>query len=97
MTAPAATQRIVQVFRSRRRDETYLLVDRSEGLARVPEPLLAHFGPAEPAFVFLLTSDRRLAHAEAGAVLEALELQGFYLQLPPPDEEDGAASGGRRS
>jgi hypothetical protein len=83
----ATTQRIVQVFRSRRREDTYLLVDRAEGLGRVPEPLLAHFGPAEPSFTFVLTPERRLARAESGAVLDALEAQGFYLQLPPPEEE----------
>ena len=84
-----ATQRIVQVFRSRRREDTYLIVDRAEGLARVPEPLLAHFGPAEPSFTFVLTPERRLARAEPGAVLDALDAQGFYLQLPPPDADEG--------
>lgn len=85
----AAAQRIVQVFRSRRREDTYLIVDRAEGLARVPEPLLAHFGPAEPSFTFVLTPERRLARAEPGAVLDALDAQGFYLQLPPPDADEG--------
>jgi uncharacterized protein YcgL (UPF0745 family) len=89
----AATQRIVQVFRSRRREDTYLIVDRAEGLARVPEPLLAHFGPAEPSFTFVLTPERRLARAEPGAVLEALEAQGFYLQLPPPEAEERGEAG----
>lgn len=84
----AASQRIVQVFRSRRREDTYLIVDRSDGLARVPESLLAQFGPAEPSFTFLLTPDRRLARAEPGAVLEALEARGFYLQLPPPEADE---------
>jgi uncharacterized protein YcgL (UPF0745 family) len=69
----------------------YLVVDRARGLADVPEPLLKRFGEAEPSIVFLLGPDRSMARAEAGAVLEAIAAQGFYLQMPPPEAggEDG--------
>lgn len=75
--------RLVQVFRSARREGHYLFVDLAEGLARVPEPLLAHFGRPEPALRLNLSRERRLARVDAGAVLDAIEEQGFYLQMPP--------------
>lgn len=82
MSAP----RLVQVFRSARREGMYLIVDRARGLADVPEALLGQFGRAEPSLVFRLHAERRLAYAEAPAVLEAIERQGFYLQMPPAEE-----------
>ncbi|MCC5885597.1 MAG: YcgL domain-containing protein [Gammaproteobacteria bacterium] len=78
--------RLVQVYRSSRREGHYLFVDLAEGLARVPEPLLVHFGRPEPALRLNLTRQRRLAQADAGAVLDAIAEKGFYLQLPPQPE-----------
>lgn len=75
--------RLVQVFRSARREGHYLFVDVTEGLARVPEPLLLHFGRPEPALRLNLNPARRLAQADAAAVLDAIAEQGFYLQMPP--------------
>ena len=78
--------RLVQVFRSTRREGLYLIVDRGRGLADVPEALLKTFGRADPSVVFLLSPDRSMARAHAPAVLEAIASQGFYLQMPPPEE-----------
>jgi uncharacterized protein len=64
----------------------YLLVDREHGLAQVPEPLLARFGTPIEAFAFQMTPERRLARADAGAVLHAIAERGYYLQLPPTPE-----------
>ena len=64
----------------------FLFVDSSEDLDRVPETLLAKFGAPELALSFDLDPDRRLAHADARAVLAAIEADGFYLQMPPPVE-----------
>lgn len=77
--------RLIQVFRSARRADTYLFVDLKEGLARVPAPLLEHFGRPEAAMRLHLTAQRRLARADAATVLNAIREQGFYLQLPPPE------------
>jgi hypothetical protein len=77
---------LCEVFRSPRRPGTYLYVARSEGLSRVPEPLLAHFGTPESVLTLKLHAERRLAQADAVEVLRALDEQGFYLQLPPPEQ-----------
>lgn len=83
----AAGGRLVQVFRSARREGMYLIVDRADGLKHVPEALFGQFGRAEPSLVFMLTPTRTLARAEAPAVLAAIEEKGWWLQMPPPDDE----------
>jgi len=80
-------KRLVVVYRSPRVENLYLFVDREEGMVRVPEELLTRFGEPEEALSLVLTPDRSLARADARSVLDAIELNGFYLQLPPaPDD-----------
>ncbi len=74
---------LCQVFRSSRQQEMYLYVEKSRGLDAVPDELLARFGTPTPVMVLLLTPERTLARADAGAVLASIEQQGFYLQMPP--------------
>ena len=80
-------KRLVVVYRSPRIENMYLFVDGDEGTERVPEELLGRFGEPQEALRLVLTPERRLARAEAAVVLEAIEAQGFYLQLPPAPEE----------
>jgi uncharacterized protein len=82
----AVKRRHVRVYRSSRKQEMYLYVDAKEDLARVPEALLRRFGKPVEALSLLLTSDRRLARADAAQVLADIEAQGFYLQMPPAAE-----------
>jgi uncharacterized protein YcgL (UPF0745 family) len=76
-------KRIVTVFRSRRVADMYLYVDKEVGLERVPPDLMQRFGRAEVAMELELHPERRLARADAVAVLRGIEDAGFYLQLPP--------------
>ncbi|MDN6323104.1 MAG: YcgL domain-containing protein, partial [Halomonas sp.] len=48
---------ICEVFKSSRKDEMYLYVDKRQGLANVPEALLETFGKPVPVFTMLLTAD----------------------------------------
>lgn len=80
-------KRICQVFRSPRRAEMYLYVDKARGLEDLPEALLAHFGEPQPVMTLLLTPERKLARASAAEVLAKIDSEGFYLQMPPSDFE----------
>jgi uncharacterized protein len=75
---------ICAVYRSPKKPDAYLYIDKSKGLGCLPEPLLEIFGRPQEAFTFLLTEDRKLAHADARRVMAELSEKGFYLQLPPP-------------
>ena len=76
----------VVVYRSAKVDGMYLYVEAAQGLARVPEALLTRVGRLHEALRFELTAERKLAHSEAGVVLDAIATRGFYLQLPPAAE-----------
>lgn len=80
-------KRICSIYRSPRKSGMYLYVERSEALARVPEALLAAFGPPQLAFDMVLTPERKLAREDITKVLENLEKQGYHLQMPPPDDD----------
>jgi uncharacterized protein YcgL (UPF0745 family) len=77
---------ICSIYRSTKKDETYLYVNKSRGLGCVPEGLVELFGAPREAMTLLLTPDKKLARADIQKVLAALEEQGYYLQLPPSSE-----------
>ncbi|QTF91526.1 YcgL domain-containing protein [Halomonas sp. BM-2019] len=78
---------LCEVFKSPRKEEMYLYVDKREGLARVPAALLARFGQPVSAMTLILSAEKRLGRARAADVMAAIRDKGFYLQLPPAKEE----------
>lgn len=74
------------IYRSTKRDQTYIYIENRDDFSRVPEELVKNFG--KPVFVMLLALDKRdrLAGADIDKVRNALIEQGFYLQVPPPVE-----------
>lgn len=81
------TSLLCQVFRSPRREEMYLYVEKSRGLADVPEALLARFGEPSPVMLLELTPQRKLARASVTEVMDSIREQGYYLQMPPTPAE----------
>ena len=78
---------LCQIYRSPRREEMYLYLDKARGLDDVPEALLRQFGEPEPVMTLLISPERRLARADATEVLAQIETQGYYLQMPPTADE----------
>ena len=78
---------ICQLYRSPRKAEMYLYVDKSRGLEDVPNALLKQFGEPEEFMVLVLTPEKKLARAKAPEVLAQLEQNGYYLQMPPTPAE----------
>lgn len=77
-------QRVMcSIYRSSKREEMYLYVRKGTDLDTLPDTLRASFGKPVPVMELLLAPDRRLARADAKKVLDKLEEQGFYLQMPP--------------
>lgn len=77
---------ICEVFKSPRKDEMYLYVDKRQGLSLVPELLMETFGKPLPVFTMLLTAEKKLSRVNAADVVEGIKDKGFYLQMPPPKE-----------
>ncbi|KFN50056.1 YcgL domain-containing protein [Arenimonas composti] len=71
------------VYKSLRRQGSYLYLARRDDFSTVPEPVLAPLGRLEFVLEFALTADRRLAQADPAVVRRNLTDRGFHLQVPP--------------
>ena len=71
------------IYKSLKKDNTYLYVNKKDDFSDVPEVLMNTFG--KPQFVMVIKLEgRKLALADVEKVKEALNTVGFYLQVPPP-------------
>ncbi|MCH6801459.1 hypothetical protein BEC55_17300 [Escherichia coli] len=75
------------IYRSSKRDQTYLYVDKKDDFSRVPEELMKGFGQPQLAMILPLDGRKKLVNADIEKVKQALTEQGYYLQLPPPPED----------
>lgn len=75
------------VYKSTKKDETYLYLPKKGDFSAVPDALMATFG--KPVFVMLIPLQKRktLARIDADTLQTAFADKGFYLQLPPPKED----------
>lgn len=74
------------VYKSRKKAETYLFVEKREDFSRVPALLLAAFGRPELVLMTKLDPAKPLGIATVNQVIAALLEQGYYLQVSPPVE-----------
>ena len=79
--------RDVKVLKSQKKSDTYLFLDETKCFSELPEGLQSSFGSYELVLEMELSSSKKLARADAKAVLEAIDSMGFYLQLPSTIEE----------
>jgi len=74
------------VYRSPKKEQTYLFVEKRDDFSNVPEALMTTFGTPSLVTIVNLATKEKLAMADINKVKESLAEQGFYLQLPPPQE-----------
>ncbi|MGD8484858.1 MAG: YcgL domain-containing protein [Thioalkalispiraceae bacterium] len=73
------------IYKGSKKQHTYLYVCEKDKFDEVPELLLNSLGNLEFVMELDLFPDKKLAQANAKEVIEKLNDQGFYLQLPPAD------------
>ncbi|KJF88861.1 YcgL domain-containing protein [Photobacterium phosphoreum] len=74
---------LCSIYKSLKKDNTYLYINKKDDFADVPTQLMSTFG--KPQFVMVIKLEgRTLALADVEKVKEALRTVGFYLQVPPP-------------
>ena len=73
------------IYRSRKKVGNYLYLPEKNNFSELPEELLKLFGNPEFAFQFDLSSKKQLASIDSQTVIQHLQEQGFYLQIPPPE------------
>lgn len=80
--APRAMQ--AYVYKSQRKQDTYVYLAVRDDFNAVPEALQATLAPFAFVLEVALTPDRRLALADVAQVRANLAERGFHLQMHPP-------------
>ena len=79
------------IFRSERKADTYLYILKSDrddvDFSELPEALIKPLGELVHAMDLDLSERQSLARANIDEVKAALQEKGFYLQLPPSNDE----------
>lgn len=75
---------ICAVYKSRRKVDSYLFVEKRNEFERVPDALMEMFGEPELVMILPLMKRDHLGFADIKKVKSELAEKGYYLQLPPP-------------
>lgn len=64
----------------------YLYVPKRDQFDTVPEALRQAFGKPKFVMLFNLAGEKQLKRLDNQDVLQKIRNEGFYLQMPPPQE-----------
>lgn len=79
------------VYKGDKKEDHYLYLDAELEDAEVPDSLLSMMGELQLIIEFELSAQRQLPQADPQQVLQDIQNNGFYLQMPKKDmraEED---------
>ncbi|MBP6596018.1 MAG: YcgL domain-containing protein [Arenimonas sp.] len=71
------------VYKSLRKDDTYVYLRQRDAFGVIPEAVRAPLGELVFVLEVALTPERRLARVDAAVVRSNLHAHGFHLQFPP--------------
>ena len=74
------------IYKSSKKNETYLYVEKRDDFSKVPQALMQTFGKAQFVMLFNLAGDKSLLRISNQKVMQEIQQNGFYLQLPPKTE-----------
>lgn len=75
------------VYKSLRKDDTYVFLASRDDFTCLPEPVRAQLGALQFVLELALTPDRKLARGDTVVVREHLSARGFHIQFPPQRDE----------
>lgn len=78
---------LCSVYKSSKKVQTYLYVNKRDDFSDVPEALMKMFGKPVMLTVLNLASKVKLGVADIDKVKASLAEQGYYLQLTPQEED----------
>lgn len=70
------------VYKSLKKDETYIFVPTSTPLSDLPPELLTVLGQTEMVMTLSLTPEKKMARGTAAEIMLSIENEGFHLQMP---------------
>jgi len=71
------------IYKSLKKDELYLYLQKKDDFSIIPEPLLNSFGKIEFVMELEITPERKLAREDVKKVIAGLQEKGFFIQMPP--------------
>lgn len=74
------------IYKSPKKAGMYLYIAKRGDFSPVPTELQQVFGKPEFVMLFNLAGEKPLKNAKKDEVLEKIQNEGFYLQMPPPPE-----------
>lgn len=75
------------IYKSPKKSETYLFIPKRDDFSAVPTALMQTFGTPILVTLINLANKEKLGMADIEKVRTSLNEDGFYLQLPPPQED----------
>ncbi len=81
-------KKLVSVYKTPLKDEMYLYVQKGQDLQKLDDALLQVFQQPSWVMDLLLTSQKQLARVATVDVLKNIAEKGYFLQMPPPKEDD---------
>ncbi|MEE9337213.1 MAG: YcgL domain-containing protein [Methylococcaceae bacterium] len=71
------------IYKSLKKSELYLYVEKKDDFSKIPETLLNSFGRLEFVMDLELIVGLKLAREDVNKVLASLKDKGFFVQIPP--------------
>lgn len=87
----------VTIYRSSVKDGLYVYINSESTLESLPDAVKKQLGDPEIAMELDLDKNRKLSNADASDVLDAIENQGCYVQMPRDIEAMLAQVSGKRT
>lgn len=74
---------LCSIYKSKKKEGAYLYLPKKDDFSQVPKKLMEMFGV--PQFVMIIKLEgRKLAQVDVNKVIESMDQNGYFLQLPPP-------------
>lgn len=74
------------VYKSLKKTDCYLYVEKRDDFSRVPDALLKQFGTPQFFMLVALTKHDTIANISTSSFIAKMQAQGFYLQMPPKEK-----------
>lgn len=78
---------LCSVYKSSKKVQTYLFINKRDDFSDVPEALMKMFGKPMMVTVLNLATKVKLGFSDLDKVKVSLAKQGYYLQLTPQEED----------
>jgi uncharacterized protein YcgL (UPF0745 family) len=75
------------IYKTRKKQGMYLYVPKKDHFDDVPDVLKEMFGKPELVTILALDKHKALANVDKQKLIDALTNEGFYLQMPPKEDD----------